>query len=112
MKNKWMHFDIDRENMFGSIFGFIMVLLSVAMTLFHNEAANIILRDILMILLLGFFVPIYYIVVIKRKNLSVLGIHKKKLPVSLMINVAAGVIKYKRLLNQNKYIKAIVQHLC
>lgn len=90
MKNKWMHFNIDRENMFGLICGFIMVLLSVSMTLFHNEAANIILRDILMILLLGFFVPIYYIVVIKRKTLSVLGVHKKKLPVSLIINVAAG----------------------
>lgn len=37
MKNKWLHFDIDKENIFGLICGLIMVLLSIAMTLFHNE---------------------------------------------------------------------------
>ena len=43
-----------------------------------------------MILLLGFFTPIYYILVIKEKNLSVLGLHKNKLIASLIINVVAG----------------------
>ena len=90
MKNKWIHFDIDRENGFGLICGFIMVLLSVAMTWFHSTISNIILRDILMILILGFYLPIYYIVVIKKKSLSVLGFHKNKLIVSLVINTAAA----------------------
>ena len=91
MKNKWLHFDMDKENIFGFVCGFVMVLLSISMALFDNEMSNIILRDILMIIFLGFFVPIYYILIIKKKNLSVLGIHKNKLTVSLVINVVAGI---------------------
>lgn len=91
MKNKWLHFDIDRENIFGLICGFIMILLSIAMTLFHNEIGNIILRDLLMILFLGFFTPVYYILIIKKKSLSVLGFHKNKLAVSLAVNMTAGI---------------------
>ncbi|MBD5395453.1 MAG: CPBP family intramembrane metalloprotease [Lachnospiraceae bacterium] len=90
MKNKWIHFNIDKENIFGLICGLIMVLLSIAMTLFDFEISNIILRDLLMILFLGFFTPLYYILIIKKKNLSVLGIHKNKLAASLAINVIAG----------------------
>lgn len=101
MKNKWLHFDIDRENIFGLVCGFIMVLLSIAMTLFNSETGNIILRDILMILFLGVFTPIYYILIIKKKNLSVLGIHKKKLTVSLTINVVAGISLLAMFISKN-----------
>lgn len=90
MKNKWFHFDIDRETIFGLICGFVMVLLSVAMALLHSEISNIILRDILMILVLGFFTPLYYLLIVKKKSLSVLGLHKNKIPVSLIINISAG----------------------
>lgn len=91
MKNKWLHFDVDRESIFGLTCGTIMILLSFAMTLFQNEISNIILRDVLMILFLGFLTPLYYILLIKRKDLSVLGIHKNKLTASLAINVLAGI---------------------
>lgn len=101
MKNKWLHFDIDRENIFGLVCGFIMVLLSIAMALFNSETGNIILRDILMILFLGFFTPIYYILITKKKNLSVLGIHKKKLTVSLSINVVAGISLLAMFISKN-----------
>lgn len=101
MKNKWLHFDIDRENIFGLVCGFIMVLLSIAMALFNSETGNIILRDILMISFLGFFTPIYYILIIKKKNLSVLGIHKKKLTVSLTINVVAGISLLAMFISKN-----------
>ena len=91
MKNKWLHFDIDKENIFGLVCGLFMVLLSMAMALFTSEISSIILRDILMILFLGFLTPIYYILIIKKKDLSVLGIHKDKLTVSLAINIVAGI---------------------
>lgn len=90
MKNKWIHFAIDKENIFSIFCGFLMILLSVAMTLFQNEIMNILLRDLCMILLLGFFLPLYYITIVKKKNLSVLGIHKNKLTASLTINIIAG----------------------
>ena len=43
MKNKWMHFGLDRESIFGLACAVIMVLLSTAMALFQNEIGNIIL---------------------------------------------------------------------
>lgn len=55
MKNKWIHFSIDRESLIGMLSGVGIVILSVIMTIFNNDIANIILRDILMILVLGFF---------------------------------------------------------
>ncbi len=91
MKNKWLRFDIDKENIFGLVCGLIMVFVSIAMALFNSEISNIILRDILMILFLGFFTPIYYILIIKKKSLAVLGVHKNKLAVSLAINVIASI---------------------
>lgn len=101
MKNKWLHFDIDKENVFGLICGFIMVLFSIAMTLFHNEISNIILRDILMILFLGFFTPVYYILVIKKKDLSVFGLHKNKLTASLIINVITAISLLAMFISKN-----------
>ncbi len=93
MKNKWMHFGLDRESIFGLACAVIMVLLSTAMALFQNEIGNIILRDVFMILILGFLMPLYYILVTKKKKLSVLGIHKNKLSASLVINAAAGIFE-------------------
>lgn len=63
MKNKWLHFVIDKETVFGLGCGVMMLLLSVAMTLFHSEISNILLRDVFMILLLGFLLPLYYILI-------------------------------------------------
>ena len=83
--------EFDKENIFGLVCGLIMVLVSIAMALFNSEISNIILRDILMILFLGFFTPIYYILIIKKKSLAVLGVHKNKLAVSLAINVIASI---------------------
>ena len=42
MKNKWLHFCIDKENIFGLVCGLIMILLSIAMALFNSEVVNII----------------------------------------------------------------------
>ena len=92
MKNKFIHFDIDKENIIGMANGLGIILLSCLMTIFKNEIANIILRDILMILVLGFFFPLYYTVIINKKPVSVLGIKKDKIIVSLIINLAAGIM--------------------
>ena len=92
MKNKFIHFSIDKENLIGMTDGFGIILLSCFMTVFKNEIADIILRDILMILVLGFFFPLYYTVIINKKPVSVLGIKKDKIIVSLIINLAAAII--------------------
>lgn len=69
--------------------------------LFQSEIINILPRDICMILLLGFFLPLYYIVIVKRKSLSVLGIHKDKLTASLIINIIAGLSLLGMFLGEN-----------
>lgn len=83
MKNKWIHFSIDRESLIGMLSGVGIVILSVIMTIFNNDIANIILRDILMILVLGFFFPLYFTIIENKKSVSVLGIHKKKIVMML-----------------------------
>lgn len=90
MKNKWIHFGVDKETLFALACGVLMILLSVAMMWLGGEVASIILRDALMIVLLGFFTPLYYIVVVKKQSLSVLGLHKNRLAASLAINIVAG----------------------
>lgn len=90
MKNKWLRFGVDKETLFALTCGFLMILLSMAMTWLEGEIANIILRDALMIVLLGFFTPLYYIVVVKKQSPAVLGLHKNRLAASLAINVVAG----------------------
>ena len=36
MKNKWIHFSIDRESLIGMLSGVGIVILSVIMTIFNN----------------------------------------------------------------------------
>lgn len=68
MKNKWIHFSIDRESLIGMLSGVGIVILSVIMTIFNNDIANIILREILMILVLGFFFPLYFTIIENKKS--------------------------------------------
>lgn len=92
MRKKLFHFQLDRKAIVGLVSGTIMVLLSCAMNLFpDNLLAAFILRDILMIFALGFIFPLYYVLVNEKKSLSVLGIHREKWKVSLLINVVLGV---------------------
>ena len=90
MKNKWLHFSVDKETLFALACGALMILLSVTMMWLDGEVASIILRDALMIVLLGFFTPLYYIVVVKKQSPAVLGLHKNRLAASLAINIVAG----------------------
>lgn len=102
MKNKFIHFGIDKENIIGIANGLGIILLSCLMTIFKNEIAHIILRDILMILVLGFFFPLYYTVIINKKPVSVLGIKKEKIIVSLIINLAAGIMLLAMFVSKNE----------
>ena len=107
MKNKWIHVKIDRENLIGMLNGVGIILLSVLMAVFENETANIILRDFLMILIMGFFFPLYFIVVVQKKSVSVLGIRRDKTGVSLVINAAAAFMLLAMFLTQKENTETI-----
>ena len=90
--NKLFRFCVDTSTTTGIISGMLMILLSILMNCFpDNEFAQIILRDVLMIFLLGFIFPLYFILIRQKENLSVLGIHKNKIKRSLLINVIFAV---------------------
>ena len=78
-----------------------IVILSVIMTIFNNDIANIILRDILMILVLGFFFPLYFTIIENKKSVSVLGIHKKKIVISLAINIISAIMLFVMFISGN-----------
>lgn len=87
-KNKFFRFDADINTITGIISGILMILLSILMNCFpDNEIAQIILRDVFMIYLLGYIFPLYFILIRENENLQVLGIHKDKLKSSLLINI-------------------------
>ena len=95
MRNNLIKVNIDKETLITIGSAFLMVTLSFIMNLFQkNEFVAIILRNILMIFLLGFCFPLYYILIRKRKNLSELGFTRKKLGISLIINVVLAVLLF------------------
>lgn len=86
--NKLFRFCADTNTMAGIISGSLMIVLSILMNCFpDNEVAQILLRDVLMIFLLGFIFPLYFTLIRQKEDLSVLGIHKNKLMRSLLINI-------------------------
>ena len=92
MKNLF-RFDMNQNISTTICSGLIMITLSTMMNLFpENEFINILLRDVLMILLLGFAFPLYYIQIKYKSKLSVIGIHTSNLKKSIIINIIASVI--------------------
>lgn len=88
MKKELLHFQLDRKIIVGLVSGIFMVLLSCAMNFFPDSTlAAIILRNVLMIFVLGFIFPLYYVLIKEKKSLAVLGIHTEKWKISLLINV-------------------------
>lgn len=84
-------FKPDKSTILVSVLGITIILLSVSMTLFNNTSVatfmNIVIRDFLMIYVLGICFPLLYVQKNEASKYSVLGITKNKLAVSLMLNV-------------------------
>lgn len=88
MRRTLLHFQWDRGAAEGLVCGGIMVILSCAMNLFPDSTfAAVLFRDVLMIFTLGFFFPLYSVLIREKQGLSVLGIRREKWKRSLLINV-------------------------
>ena len=84
--------NFDQETAISILTGVIVIFLSKCITFFpNNKFASILIRDVLMILILGFTFPLYYIKIIKRKSISIIGIQKLKLGISFLINIIAAI---------------------
>ena len=81
---------------FTAVAGIIMLSLALLLVPSTNFVApcHIILRDIIMVLLLGFCFPLYYINLSERHGQRCLGVTRAKLGLSLKINLALGVLVF------------------
>lgn len=86
----------DKSTMVAAVLGIAIILLSVSMTLFNKTSPatfmNIVIRDFLMIYVLGFCFPLLYVQKNEAGKYGVLGITKDKLAGSLILNVAFAVV--------------------
>lgn len=93
MVKRLFHFQLDKNTLVGLISGSLMVILSCAMTNYPNSnLATFVLRDILMIFLLGFLYPLYYVWFCEKGSLAALGIHTDKWKKSLIIDIIAAML--------------------
>lgn len=91
MKAKLFNFTPDNTTLVGIVSGILMIVLSITMNVFpDNVFAHFVLRNILMIYILGFVFPLYFILYKEKRSLSILGIHTKKIRISLVINLVAA----------------------
>lgn len=85
-----------RETATALVTGCAVIGLSLAMLLFDGARlelfANIILRDVLMVLLIGFCFPLYYVTAPQRQNLRFMGITTLKLKRSLIISIVLALV--------------------
>lgn len=92
---KLFKFQPDRSTKIAFILCIAIILLSVSMNLFNSMAfalfMNIVIRDFLMIYVLGFCFPLSYVQKNESDNYKVLGITKNKLAVSLALNIVFSV---------------------
>lgn len=93
---KCFKFELSKDTAVAFISGVVVILLSLLMSFFQkqtiiDEIMSIFLRDVLMILFIGFCFVLYYVIIVKKENISVLGITKNKLVLSLGLNMVFGI---------------------
>lgn len=91
---KWLRFSPGKETALAVRVGVAVIIVSVLMQ-FTGETgggliARIVLRNLVMLLLLGFCWPLYYVLVKSREGLAALGVTRRKLKISLLVNVVLG----------------------
>lgn len=92
-----LKFSPTKDTFVAFITGIAVILVSIALNLFSGESIGeeigfYLLRDIIMIAGIGFIFPVYYVTIIKKESISSLGVTKKKLGLSLLINIIFSIL--------------------
>lgn len=93
-RQKWVHFSPGRETL--PAIGAGIAVIGVSWLMQHTGEtgggliARILLRNLVMLLLLGFCWPLYYVLVKAKESLAALGITRRKLKISLLLNIVLG----------------------
>jgi magnesium-transporting ATPase (P-type) len=91
-----LRFRPNRDTAVAFALGLLVIGISAILPLFTADApgdtiAYVLLRDVIMVAGLGFLVPIYYTLFVKKRGAGELGFTKKKWLASLIIGLALGV---------------------
>lgn len=86
-----------KDTAIAFILGFLAIATSIGLLLFSFDTITgkigfYVLRDFIMIFILGFTLPLYYVLIIKKEGLSEFGITKKKWLVSLIVGAILAVL--------------------
>jgi membrane protease YdiL (CAAX protease family) len=113
---KLLKFNPDKTTVTAFIMGIMIIVLSIAMTLFSGSktetAMNIVFRDFLMIYVVGFCLPILYVQRNEPTKYEVLGITKRKLKMSLALNILfSALLLANFILSADELIRADVKTL-
>lgn len=86
--------------------GIAMILASFALYLFYGESIKdeivfFVIKDIVMMVGIGFIFPLYYVLVIKRESIKTFGITKDKLSLSLVLNIILAVLLLLQFMNES-----------
>ncbi len=95
-----------KDTAIAFILGFLSIAVSCGLLLFHgNTTADaigfFILRDLIMIFALGFAIPLYYILIIKKEGLKEFGITKEKWLSSLIIGIILAILLLFQFMNES-----------
>lgn len=90
-----MQFKPNMDTVYAIILGSVIITLSYFLSFSTNQeiidkTLFFIIRDILMIFICGFIIPVCYVTLYKKESLEGLGITKKYWKVSLIINILLG----------------------
>jgi membrane protease YdiL (CAAX protease family) len=86
-----------KDTAIALILGFLVIATSIGLLLFSFDTITgkigfYVLRDFIMIFLLGFAIPLYYVLIIKKEDLSEFGITKKRWLISLIVGIILAVL--------------------
>jgi membrane protease YdiL (CAAX protease family) len=91
---KW---ETTKETQISFILGFLIILSSISLKYFNldiliGQIGFFIVRDLIMVIILGFTIPIYYILVVKKERLKDIGVTTNKLFISIILNLIFSIL--------------------
>ncbi|MFH1075051.1 MAG: hypothetical protein V1752_08190 [Candidatus Firestonebacteria bacterium] len=86
-----------KDTVIAFVLGIFVIIISFSLLLFSGNATAdkisfFILRDFIMIFGLGFVFPLYYVLIVRKENLSEFGITRQKWLISLVIDVVLAML--------------------
>ena len=88
---------LTKDTAIAFISGFLVIATSLGLLLFSENTITdkigfFVLRDLVMIFVLGFAFPVYYVLIIKKEKIGEFGITKKKWLTSLVVGIILALL--------------------